>query len=465
MKPAGSAAGAGLLAAIVAAAGVVAAPAVAAQLAVTTLADLDLVDGDCSLREAIHAANDDSPYGDCPAGEGDDRIELTLPGTIVLTASLPLLGEGLTVAGLAASESGIDGGGLYRIFSLPGPANGATDRLRLERLHLADGRAASGGAVAVGAGRSLELVDCVIEGSVAEQFGGAAAALNADSVWIERSVVAGSVALGRDGGGVAVTFANRLEIVDSTLAGNSAAVGSGGGLLAYLVDQVTIRRSTISGNVAGDHGGGIEQVGGTGELAFATVVDNRADTDDEPGGWGGGIDLAGVGGSLTLVDSVVAGNLDASPDDADCPDLNERLTADLLSGGFNLIGIHGCVEGRFPAGFPNGNGDFVGTPDDPLDAGLSGLGQFGGPTPTHRPAADSPLLDRGGCPGELADQRGWSDPTSGLRIVDVPSIPDFADGCDIGAVERHPDPLPDLPFADGFETGDTSRWSGAVEGL
>ena len=131
MRPAGSAAGAGLLAAIVAAAGVVAAPAVAAQLAVTTLADLDLVDGDCSLREAIHAANDDSPYGDCPAGEGDDRIELTLPGTIVLTASLPLLGEGLTVAGLAASESGIDGGGLYRIFSLPGPANGATDRLRI----------------------------------------------------------------------------------------------------------------------------------------------------------------------------------------------------------------------------------------------------------------------------------------------------------------------------------------------
>jgi CSLREA domain-containing protein len=435
---------------------------IAATIPVTTLADLDLADGACSLREAIHAANTDAAYVDCPAGDGDDRIELAVAGIIVLGSSLPQLGEGLTVAGSGASASAIDGGGQFRIFALPGPAGGATDRLRLEGLRLTGGRWDSGGAASVGADRSLEVADCVIEGNVAEDFGGGLAALGADSVRIERSLVAGNFALSRDGGGVAVTFANALEIVDSTIAGNDSEVASGGGVLAYFVDQVTIRRSTLSGNSAGDHGGGIEQVGGSGEIAYATIVGNLADADGDGAGWGGGVDVAGVGGSLTLLDSVVAGNVDASAGDGDCPDLNQRLTADLVSSGFNFVGANGCVAGPFPAGEPNGNGDFVGTPDAPIDARLGALAEHGGPTPTRLPAPDSPLVDQGSCPIELADQRGLSNPATSLRAVDDPLTPDFDDGCDIGAVERHPDSPPDLPFLDGFESGDTTAWSTAL---
>jgi len=433
--------------------------AFAATIPVTTLADVDVVDGACSLREAIVAANTDAPYADCPAGGGDDRIELASSGTVVLASSLPLLAEGATVAGSGSSKSAIDGGGSYRIFALPGPANGATDRLRLEGLRITGGRWDSGGAASVGSDRSLEVIDCVLDGNLAEDFGGALSGLGAASVRIERSVVIDNRALSRDGGGIAVTFAESLEILDSTVAGNVSQLANGGGILAYAVDQVTIRRSTISGNSAGDHGGGIEQVGGTGTIEYATLAGNAADGDGDEVGWGGGIDVAGVGATIGLVDTVVSGNLDGSAADGDCPDLNHRLTADFASAGFNLIGDNSCVEGPFPAGEPNVNGDLVGTPAAPIDARLGELADYGGPTPTHRPLADSPVVDQGACPGEIADQRGFSDPGTGLRPVDDPPVADRDDGCDIGAVEREPDPPPDLPFADGFETGDASRWS------
>jgi CSLREA domain-containing protein len=438
------------------------APAAAATIPVTTLDDLDLVDGFCSLREAIVAANTDAGYRDCPAGDGDDRVELASPGTIVLASSLPLLAEGVTVAGVGSSESAIHGVGQFRILALPGPANGATDRLRIEGLTITGGRWDSGGAASVGSGRSLEVIDCVLDGNVADDFGGALSGLGAASVRIERSLVAGNVAQTRDGGGVAVTFAESLEILDSTIAGNTSTIASGGGVLAYSVDLVAVRRSTISGNFAGDHGGGIEQVGGIGTIDYATITGNEADADGDEVGWGGGIDVAGVGGSLELFDTVVAGNFDASAADGDCPDLNYRLTADLTSAGFNLVGANGCAEGPFPAGEPNANGDLVGIPATPIDPRLGGLADYGGPTPTHRPAAESPLVDQGSCPGEVADQRGFSDPGTGLRPVDDPDVADRDDGCDIGAVEREADPPPGLPFADGFQSGDLGAWSFAV---
>ena len=56
----------------------------AAGIAVTTTADELNNDGECSLREAIQAANTNSVVDACVAGAGDDTI--TLPaGTYTLT--------------------------------------------------------------------------------------------------------------------------------------------------------------------------------------------------------------------------------------------------------------------------------------------------------------------------------------------------------------------------------------------
>ena len=75
---------------------------------------------------------------------------------------------------------------------------------------------------------------------------------------------------------------------------------------------------------------------------------------------------------------------------------------------------------------------------------LSPLGSQGGPTPTMPPYLGSPAIDAvaTGCPAPATDQRGRVRP-EGPR-------------CDMGAVEGQAG-----LFADGFESGGLSGWSGA----
>ena len=73
-------------------------PAWAAIITVNSIADdADGTDGECTLREAITAANTDTASGpatgECAAGSGDDDIDFALPGTapwtVNLTGALP----------------------------------------------------------------------------------------------------------------------------------------------------------------------------------------------------------------------------------------------------------------------------------------------------------------------------------------------------------------------------------------
>ncbi|MCG8456172.1 MAG: hypothetical protein MI919_07810, partial [Holophagales bacterium] len=98
---------------------------------------------------------------------------------------------------------------------------------------------------------------------------------------------------------------------------------------------------------------------------------------------------------------------------------------------------------------------FTGATDLELtDPRLFPLAWAGGPTPSHVPAPDSPLLDaalEAFC--IEVDQRGVARPVDG----------DGVDGaeCDIGAVEYLPgvdDPL----HVDGFETGNLAGWSSST---
>lgn len=428
-----------------------------ATIPVTTLLDVDAADGLCSLREAIAAANLDAPGADCPAGAGADEIEIALPGTILLVVDLPGLGEGLTLRGLGVEWTTIDGAGLYSLFDFPGPADGAGDLLRLEALTLLGGVATNGGAVFVGSGRSLEIVDCRLAGHTAGTRGGAIRGQGSAVVEIRRSELTGNAAA-VSGGAVSVFSGASLRIIDSTVAANYVAQGTGGGVESYNVGETRIVRSTLSGNQSASHGGALSIVlGGGTRIEHSTVHANSADVDQDDVGWGGGLDAAGVT-TVTLLNSIVAGNHDLSAADGLCPDLNTRLGAALTTEGFNLIGDNGCEETLFPAGTPNANGDLVGTTALPLDPGLEPLADYHGPTRTHRPHTTSVAIDQGACPGETVDQRGISDPQTGLRPVDEPLAPDAMDGCDVGAVERHHE----LPFLDDFETGDTLCWSASV---
>ena len=94
----------------------VAAPA--ATLLVKTAVDADAADGFCSLREAITAANTDTPRQECPAGSGADRILFdlpALPATITLASALPEIYTSLALRGPGRPALTLDGAGLFRI--------------------------------------------------------------------------------------------------------------------------------------------------------------------------------------------------------------------------------------------------------------------------------------------------------------------------------------------------------------
>ena len=103
-------------------AGLAAAPAAVlagTTIVVDTTANTFVNDGDCTLREAIFAANNDLASGvtagECLAGDGPDTITFDVAGTISLTAGneLQAIIQPLTIDGGGGIE--IDGGALVSI--------------------------------------------------------------------------------------------------------------------------------------------------------------------------------------------------------------------------------------------------------------------------------------------------------------------------------------------------------------
>ncbi len=77
----------------------------ATTFTVTTLDDELNSDGDCSLREAITAANTNAAVDACPAGEvGMDMISFGVNGTILLDSTLPAIEDHLVLSGPGAAN-------------------------------------------------------------------------------------------------------------------------------------------------------------------------------------------------------------------------------------------------------------------------------------------------------------------------------------------------------------------------
>ena len=97
---------------------------------VTTSADELNNDGDCSLREAIRAANLDVAVDACPAGSGADRINLpagmyllSIPGqdeNAALTGDLDITAD-LTIVGEGKERTFVDANQIDRVFHVTGP--------------------------------------------------------------------------------------------------------------------------------------------------------------------------------------------------------------------------------------------------------------------------------------------------------------------------------------------------------
>jgi CSLREA domain-containing protein len=430
-----------------------------AAFIVTKVADTNdgTCDADCSLREAIIAAN---------ALAGPDTINFDITGagphTIPLDSVLPALSQSVNITNASGESITISGEGTgdpYRIFAI---SSGQT--VTISNLTMTNG-ATTGAAFpdSIGGGilneGTLTLTSCTVSNNRAAAFGGggiynlgATAVLNVTS-----STVTGNHALGSSSGGGIYNNAGTVNVTNSTISGNDASSEGGGlkndtgsmtvtnstvsgntanfgaGIINY--NTLTLTNSTISGNNADSDGGGIynNHSSGTVTLSSVTISNNRADNDNNGSGTGGGIYIFNTSLQPMLRNTIVAGNLNENGAVDAADDIVGTVNSTSASS-FNLIGTGGA------GGLTNGvNNNQVGV----ANPGLGGLTNNGGLTNTHALQAGSPAIDKGTAFSLTTDQRGLT------RPVDDGSIANPGDGSDIGAFELGTNPVPTVTTTAG----------------
>lgn len=208
-----------------------------AAITVNSLADTYQNDGNCTLRDAISAANSDAAVNGCSAGSGADTITFSLSGTITLNSALSI-NNYLTIDG--TGQKIILDGNQNQIFQV------SAGNFTLNNLTLQNGKDTTiyGGAINFSPGISsdpLTINNCSFINNYSTN-GGAIYALNG-TVSINSSTFSGNQAPG-SGSAVYARFGT-LYISNSTFSGNQTS-GSGG---VYGNNGVVrINNSTFSGN-------------------------------------------------------------------------------------------------------------------------------------------------------------------------------------------------------------------------
>lgn len=226
------------------------------EIKVTTTADELNSDGDCSLREALQAANTDQPVSGCPAGSGDDVIRIP-PGTY----SLSLVGAGedlgltgdldinsnVTIFGAGSDLTIIDGNATDRIFHVTGKYQVNISYLTIRNGSVSEG--VGGGGIFNYQG-SLKLFKAAILNNTSSNTGGGLSFIGPGSAVLNEVNIANNNAVY---GGGAYNGGGVILQVDSCTFHNNTATRSGGGL-----DNsgfATLNNTTFSSNTSMEGGG------------------------------------------------------------------------------------------------------------------------------------------------------------------------------------------------------------------
>jgi len=361
-----------VVALLVAVQGIVPQPPVhAAIIAVNTVGDEDNSDGDCSLREAIYAANNDVARDRCIAGSGDDVIGLTgVAGTIALGGAELAISSNLTITGPGADQLTISGNNASRVFNV-----------------------------------AVNVVVVVSDVTVANgnsTGGNGGGIYNAGTLTINRCTLASNRTAGNGGG---ISNSGTATVNSSTFYDNEANLNGGG--VYNEVGTLVVNNSTFSGNRASE--GAFDNYGGGGicnmeEFEPAELTVNNSTITGNSARWGGGI--SNFDGTLNVKNTIVAGNTVHAGGAG--PNCNSSST---ITTSYNL-------ESGTDCGF-TGTGDL-----QSADADLGSLQDNSGPTWTHALSADSPAINAGSCT-DIAGNPVTTDQRGVLRISP----------CDIGAYE------------------------------
>jgi len=451
----------------------------AATIDVDTTSDELNADADCSLREAVQAANTNDPVSGCIAGEGGSKLDtIRLEGEEYgfslgpadeddnAGGDLDYTGGGkLAIKGTDQDETELESDQTDRVLHATGNASSLTlqrlsietgdvssydggggnlmvdeGKLRLIRSRVLSGEAqgaalsfGSGGGVRVVSGRPVLIDRTLLAGNDA-RFGGALSLSGEGELTIKRSEFLGNeAATGASRGGAITTSADQTTITDTTFADNSTESDGGGSALGgaiYGGDNIVIRRSLFAGNEAlGEdlvepRGGALALLGESIKVANSTFFDNTS-------GYEGGAVHGDVSVSHSTFFANEAGavgdhvNGGATVRNSILPGASiavDLCGPDVTSKGFNVMTYDDANCGTLDSDLiAPGDIGFV-DPDAPADNG--------GPTDTLAIEGSSPakdLIPKGKCKvarGE--DQRGFARP-KGKR-------------CDAGAFERGAQP-------------------------
>lgn len=385
----------GTLVALVLGASTLALPARAQSITVSTTADDRLNNGNCTLREAVIAANTNARVDACEAGGGADTVLLPA-GSFVLTiagagedasATGDLdITEDLTVEGASLITTSISGNNLDRTFEVLGNSH-----LTLTHLTIEGGSGTVGGlggAIRINGSGALTLATARVRDTAADTapavYAATGATVNLYSSRVENN----------QSGGLYFQIGSTGLVRDSSITGNNADMGAG--ISVNALSELTLVNSTVSDNLATISGAGI-LAGGDVKLYNVTIAENVASA-SSVFGHGGGV-FIGISGTVFAANSLLGNNINfITGDPDDCAGI-------LVSGDSNLIeSVTGCTLTGLTFN------TLVGV--DPL---LGTLGNHGGPTLTQPLLAGSPAIDAGwsaGCGDEnlatlLTDQRAY----------------------------------------------------------
>jgi len=399
------------------------------------------VDKDCSLHDAIKAANSDAALGGCHAGEGVDRIRLT--GDIKLIVELPPI----------SSDIFIDGGGhtvrgdrTYPIFYIE-----AGD-VTINNLTLLEGSGHYGGAIRVRPGASLIVNKSAFIDNSASDSGGAI--MSGGRLFIKDSAFTGNTA--RQRGGAIYVWGDKASIllINTLVSGNSVSYWGGGiainraestiagsiiranrayegGAIYSAGSELNVVNSTLGDNWALHSGGALGKSGGQAKISASALLNNKAEVNGgaiiSESGWTrivnstiGGNTAVWHGGALHVSDTVFLTHVTLANNEA------------AVGGGLYRAGDAVNLVNSIVAG--SQGGDCVGPlytniasliQDGSCDPALSGDPMFkalwGSPA-TYLLAENSPAIDAGDSADcEPKDQAGTARP-QGRK-------------CDIGAFE------------------------------
>ncbi len=262
---------------------------------------------DCSLREAVVAANGNAV--DDVILVGARTVKLSIFGTgenAAATGDLDIASgfDRIEIRGAGPALTTIDADDIDRAFHLTGfgdlvlrnlrvldgnagAGNGGAVETLAGDVHvsgsvLESNTASSGGAThAEGTSGARVSVDrSVLRGNVAAR-GGAIFSQNEARLLVTDSAVTGNTATASGGGGIYNQNSGGAVIVDTTISGNQAlATGDGGGIFNQNESTLSLVRGTVSGNTAGDRGGGMFiQNDSNSSITETTVSGNRASND------------------------------------------------------------------------------------------------------------------------------------------------------------------------------------------